>query len=884
MSLWRQLTRGIRTLTHRSAADQEVSEEVQHFLDQTTAEFAARGFSPEEARRAARIQMGNVTSLKEQVRSYGWENIVDTFFADFRYGARQLRRNPGFTAITILTLALGIGATTAIFSAVDPILFQSLPYPHPERIAAIWEINAEGARSRVAFHTYQEIAERSRSFDAIAVVKPWQPTLIGTAQPEQFDGQFVSANYFRVLGVSPLIGRDFNASDDKFNGPREVIISDQFWKGRFNRDPAILGRQITLDDDSYTVIGIMPPSFENILAPSAQLWRPLQYNPGDIANSLTREWGNHLRMVGRLGTFVKIGQASSELDTILRTPVPAYPRPRWANNLKFSVGSLQDDVTRGVKPALVAVLGAVFLVLLIACANVTNLLLARGVHRSGEFALRSALGAARGRLVRQLLTESLLLASLGGAVGIATAMLGVRGLVALSPAQLPRVSTIGIHGGVFAFGVCITTLIGLTFGLVPALHAARSDPQKDLGQGSRRTVGGHGRVRGALVVAECALSLVLLVSAGLLLRSLEHLFAIAPGFSASHLLTMQVQTPSHRYDDNVTCNRFFTQVLQAVRDVPGVTDAAFTSQLPLSGDSDLYGATIEKDSNSTNVHSAYRYGVSPGYFETMRIPLLRGRLFGAQDVSPVPVRPVLINESFAKSEFPGNDPIGKRIRFGGRPDRPWDVIVGVVGDVKQTSLAVTESDAVYVSNSQWLWADGAQWLVVRAHSDVEALAPAIRNTVWSVDKDQPIVHVGMMDALLAKSAAERRFALVLFELFALAALILAAAGIYGVLSGSVAERTREIGVRAALGAKRVNILTLILRQGLTLTGLGVAIGLAGAVVASQAIASMLFDITRFDLVTYLGVTALLAIVSVLACAVPAWRAARVDPAITLRAE
>jgi putative ABC transport system permease protein len=612
MSLWRQITRGIRTLTDRPAADQNVSEEVQHFLDQSTAEFIARGFSPEEARRAARIQMGNMTGVKEQVRSYGWENFLDTFFADVRFGVRQLRRHPGFTAITILTLALGIGATTAIFSAVNPILFQSLPYPHPARIAAIWEVNSEGARSRVAFHTFQEIVARSRSFDSIAVTKPWQPTLIGTTQPEQFDGQFVSANYFRVLGVSPVIGRDFSASDDQFHGPKVVIVSGQFWKQRFNGDPAMVGRQIILDDDSYTVIGIMPAAFEDVLAPAAQFWRPLQYNPNDIANLQTREWGNHLRMVARLQPGVTIGQAGSELEMIFRNPVPAFPRPRWANDLKFSAYSLQDDVTRAVKPALLAVLGAVFLVLLIACANVTNLLLARGVHRRGEFALRSALGAERGRLIRQMLTESLLLAVTGGLIGMAAAMLGVRALVALSPSELPRVSAIGINGAVLTFGLGATTFIGLAFGLIPALHAARNDPQKDLGQGSRRAAGGHRRIRGALVVAECALSLVLLVSAGLLLRSVQKLFAIAPGFNASHLLTMQVQTPSHRYDDDATCNRFFTQTLDAVRNIPGVTDAAFTSQLPLSGDADEYGATIEKDSNHTNIHLAYRYGVSPG--------------------------------------------------------------------------------------------------------------------------------------------------------------------------------------------------------------------------------------------------------------------------------
>jgi putative ABC transport system permease protein len=883
MSLWRQLARGIRTLTNRSASDQDVSDEVQDFLDQATAEFAARGFSPEEARRAARIQMGSTTSARQEVRSYGWENIVETFFADLRYGLRQLRRNPGFTAITILTLALGIGATTAIFSAVNPILFESLPYPHAGRIMMIWEVGSDGTRSRVAFNTYREIVERSRSFDSIAVMKPWQPTLVSSAEPEQFDGQFVSANYFHVLGMSPAIGRDFSASDDQFRGPRVVIVSDQFWKRRFNSDRGILGRQIILDDDSYTVIGVMPATFENALAPSAQIWRALQYNPSDSANTQTREWGNHLRMVARLQPNVTIGQANSDLDAIFQNPLPAYPRARWANNLKFTVNSLQDDVTRAVKPALLAVLGAVFLVLLIACANVTNLLLARGANRRGEFALRSALGAERGRLIRQLLTESLLLAAIGGVCGIAGAVFGVRALVSLGSTELPRAGAIGVNGTVLVFGLCVTTLIGLAFGLIPALHAARSDPQKNLGQGSRRTSGGHRRVRSVLVVAECALSLVLLVSAGLLLRSVRHLFAIAPGFDSADMLAMQVQTVGHRYNDAAR-SRFYAQALDAVRNIPGVSRAAFTSELPLSGDADVYGAMVEKDNGRTVVHAAFRYGVSAGYFETMGIPLRRGRLFDEHDVAGAAVRPIVINESFARDEFPGQDPIGKHIRMGGPNDRPWDVIVGVVGDVKQTSLGVTQSDAVYALNSQWLWSDGSLWLVVRGHGDVAALTPAITKAVWSVDKDQPIVHIGMMNDLLVKSEAERRFALFIFEAFALAALTLAAAGIYGVLSGSVAERTREIGVRAALGATRADILALILRQGISLTGIGVVIGLAGAAAASQAIAAMLFGISRFDPITYFGVVVLLAVVSILACAVPAWRAARVDPAITLRAE
>jgi predicted permease len=688
-----------------------------------------------------------------------------------------------------------------------------------------------------------------------------------------------------VLGVPPSLGRDFRASDDEFHGPKVVVLSDEVWRRRFGGDHTVIGRRITLDDDGYTVIGVMPRAFENVLVPSAEIWTPLQYDAGHVASLETREWGNHLRMAGRLRPGVGTDQARRELDAIAHTRVPEFPRPRWASHERgFIVRSLQDEVTRGVRPALVAIVGAVILVLLVACVNVTNLLLARGAERRGEFAMRVALGAGGTRLIRQLLTECLLLATLGGALGMVVAEIGVRALVALSPPELPRVGAIAVNGAVFAFAAGITTLIGLLVGLTPALHASRGDLHAGLQRTSRRSAGGHQLTRRALVVAEVALALVLLVGAGLLLRSLERLFAVAPGFDPSHVLTMQVQTYGRRFDDDSTCHRFFAQALEAVRNVPGVSVAAFTSQLPLGGDPDVYGMRFENDNNLEDSHDVFRYGVSPGYFDTMGIPLRRGRLFDAHDVAGAPVRPVLVNESFARRKFPGRDPVGERVRIGGVPNRPWDVIVGVVGDVKQTSLAVGQEDAAYVTTAQWLWADGTRWLVVRARGDAAPLAPAIRKAIWSVDKDQPIVRVATMDDLLAASAAERRFALILFEAFALVALALAAIGIYGVLSGSVTERMREIGVRSALGASRRDILALVVRQGMTLAGLGMALGLGGAAAATRAIVTLLFGVSRLDPVTYLGVIALLLGVSGIACSVPAWRAARVDPASTLRAE
>ena len=791
--------------------------------------------------------------------------------ADLQYAVRRLWSAPGFTAITVLTLSVGIGATTAIFSAVNPILFEPLPYPRADRIAMIRENGRDGSRNDGTFGMYRELAARARSFDAIAVLKPWQPTLTGADQPERFEGQRVSAKYFRVLGVSPIIGRDFEPSDDRLDGPNVVVLSDALWRRRFAGDRTIVGRQIALDGDSYSVIGVMPGGFENVLAPSAELWAPLQYDM-----SQGRAWGHHLRTVGRLQPGIGVDRASRELNVVGHAVLNEL-RPATYGDVEFAAVPLGDDVTRAVRPALLAILGAVTLVLVIACVNVTNLLLARVVQRRGEFALRAALGAGSRRLMRQLLTESLLLAAIGGVVGIAVAALGVRALVALSPPGFPRAGAIRVDGSVFAFGFAITTLIGLAFGSVPALHAARSDPHLDLQRASRHATGRHRRTRGALVVAEFALAFVLLVSSGLLLRSLERLFAVDVGFDSSQLLTMQVQTSGHRFADDRATHRFFEQALAAARRVPGVRAAALTSQLPFSGDRDEYGVRFD---SSPEGFSTFRYAVSPGYIETMRIPLRRGRLLDERDRAGAPLA-ALINESFAKRRFRDVDPLGRRLSIG-----PVDgyTIVGVVGDVKQMSLMPSDSDAVYITASQWRFADGAMSLVLRTDGEVTALASAVRQAVWSVDKDQPVVRVATMDDLLAASAAERRFALIVFETFALAALVLAAAGIYGVLSGSVAERTREIGLRSALGASRGSILALVIRQGMMLTGLGVAIGLAGAAAASRAIAAMLFGVARLDPVTYLGVIALLAAVSAAACGVPAWRAARVDPATTLRAE
>ena len=878
------LVRRIANLRKRSRVDREIEEEIHAHMQMREEDNRAAGMSPREARRDALLRFGNPVVTRERVAEADAALGLDSFGADVRYAFRQLRRSPGFACTAILILALGIGACTAIFSAIKPILLDSLPYPQAARIMMIWEGSGSGRPSPVTFGTFHGLAERSHSFAALAVMKPWQPTLIARDRPERFEGQRVSADYFRALGIAPRLGRDFNASDDRFRGPNTVILSDAVWRRDFAADSSIVGQPMRLDGELYTVIGVMPRAFENVLAPAAELWAPLQYNPSLPPDG--REWGHHLRMVGRLQGGVTRAQAASELLLIL--PALAQEHAQGYDSTGgppqgMIVNELQSDLTNGVRPALLAVLGAVVLVLLIVCVNVTNLLLARGAQRQSEFMLRAALGASRTRILRQMLTESCILAGLGAAFGMIVAFAGVRALIALSPPQLPRLSAISVNAPVFLFALGITTLLGVVVGLAPALKVSRKELHAGLG--SARTTGSRQWTRSVLVIAEVSLAAVLLVGTGLLLRSMQHLFSVDTGFHASGLLTMQVQQSGHPLDRDAASLRFFTQALEQVRQVPGVLSAGFTAQLPLSGDRDIYGVEVE-GKNNPNGDPALRYAVLPGYVETMQIPLRRGRLLNEHDTAGAPVA-LLISESLADREFPGVDPLGRRVRVGldaGHEDKPWATVVGVVGNVKQKSLAIGDEDAFYINTSQWAWVDTAESLVVRIHGDAAALAPAIRDAIWSVDRNQPITQVTTMDSLIAASESDRHFVLILFEAFALVGLLLAATGIYGVLACSVTERTREIGVRSALGASRRNILLLVMRQGMTFSIIGLLLGLTTAVAASSAITALLFGITRLDPLTYAGVAALLLLVSATACLIPARRAVSVNPVIALRAE
>ena len=873
---WRAFARGLRALLSPGAADADADDEIRHFLEQSAADLEARGFSPAEARREARARWGDAIVIREQVRGSGWEHFVATVAADVRYGARSLRQSPGFTCLTVATLALGIGASTAIFSAVRPILFAPLPYEDGDRLVTVLE---NGRTADTTFAMYLTLAQRGRAFEGLSAIRTWQPALTGFDVPERLEGQRVTSGYFKVLGTSPVMGRDFAPQDDLPGRTRVAIISDAFWRTRLAGDSAVLGHTLRLDDTVYIVVGVMPAAFQNAITPGVQIWTPLQYDPALPADG--REWGHHLMAIARLQAGVTPAVAAAETNAIGRAMIEQWRPNTYGPNAQFSVTPLRDALVSAVRPVLLAMSGAVLLVLAIACVNVTNLLLARGVRRRGEFALRAALGAGRGRLVRQLLTESLLLAGLSAAAGIAVAIVGVRTLAAIAPAALPRAAVIRMDGSVLMFALAVTACAGLAFGLLPALEAAGSDPQRDMQEASQRTARPQGRARRLLVVAEVALAFVLLIGAGLLLRSVRELLAVPPGFAVADRLMLQVQLVGRRLSETGPATTFLGQALEAVRRVPGVAAAAFTSQLPLSGDRDEYGAGFLADGTQPAVtFPAYRYAISDGYFAAIGTPILRGRAIDDRDRAGAPPAAV-ISASLALARFGTDDPLGRQLMIG--PGGPYTV-VGVAGDVRQTSLAATDANAVYINTQQWVFADRAHSLVIETREQPAALAAAVQRAIWSVDRNQLIVRVATMQGLVEGSTAERRFAMVVFEGFAGAALALAAIGIYGILAVGVSERTREIGLRSALGATHAQIVRLVLRQGVAMTAAGVLIGLGGSAIASRSLATLLFGISRLDPITYAAVCALLVMVACAACTVPAWRAVRVDPSIALRAD
>ncbi|HEY7482707.1 MAG TPA: ABC transporter permease [Gemmatimonadales bacterium] len=814
---------------------------------------------------------------------------MDTLLQDLRYSLRRLAKSPAFTAIVVLTLALGIGANTAIFSAVNAVLLRPLPYREPQRLVTIEHLypslDLEAPVSVPGFLDYQK---RGRSFESMSVQTGWQANLTGVGEPVRMQGQRVTGKFFTTLQVPALLGRTLQPGEDSAGREHVAVVSYDAWQRIFGADPGIVGRSLSLNGESYQVVGVMPSGFRDFFNRTAEIWAPLVFT----ADQMTDENRTHefLNLTARMKPGVSVEQAGGEMRTLAEQLKREYP-DNYAEDWSLLVTGLSLQATGTVRPALLVLLGAVGFVLLIACANVANLLLARAAARSKEIAVRTALGATRERLLRQLLTESIIVSLAGGGVGLLLAYLGVRSLVAMDIGNLPRSDEIGIDGTVMIFTLLISLLAGVLFGLAPALHTVTPDLHGALKEGGRGATADRGShaLRRSLVVTEVALALTLLTGAGLLLKSFARLQGVDPGFDPSNLLTFNIALPQTRYANDTTQAAFFDQALPAVARVPGVLGVGATSVMPFGGSWSTGSFEIEgyqPPENQPGPWGDIRV-VSPQFFETMRIPLLRGRYLTDEDRNGS--RPVaVVDQEFVRRYWANVDPLGKRFTFG-PPDgvtdttqNEWIEVVGVVGHTAHEGLDADARLQLYLPYRQVTFPFMA--VAVRTQGNPERYVNLVRQAVRSVDPDQPISGVSNMEELLSKSVGQRRLSMMLLSLFSGIALVLASIGIYGVMSYSVTQRSRELGVRIALGADRGAVLRLVLRQGMILALLGIGIGLGAALVLTRLIESQLYGVAATDPATFALVAAVLATTALLANLIPAVRAMRMDPAVILREE
>ncbi len=807
---------------------------------------------------------------------------METLLQDIRYGWRMLAKSPGFATIAVLTLALGIGANTAIFSVVNAVLLRPLQFSEPGRLMTVWQKAKDDPDSNIGYATFLDWQSQNHSFEHMAVSSQWTPVLGGNQQAERLQGRRVSREFFRVLRTQPLYGRDFVPEEDRPDTKQVVILSYTLWQRKFGGDPAIVGKQIPVNGTPYTVVGILPASFEKVFLSDgqvSQIWAPLGY---DLSQAWTCRTCQHLQAIGRLKPGVTQAQAQAEMDAISQNLMRDHPT-------EYSVAGvamipLQEQVVGKTDVALYTLLGAVLLVLLIACANVASLLLSRATQRGREMAVRMALGASRLRLVRQLLTEGVLLCLMGGAFGLVLGFWGLRMLPLLGSANIPRIDAVSLDLRVLAFTFALAMLSGILFGLAPAWQSARPDLNEALKEGGRTSVGEpRQRLRGAFVVSTVALALVLLLAAGLLLRSLGRLLNVDAGFAPQNLLTATIDVAGPKYQQDPPVMEFYRQVLQRIRAIPGVQNAALVSQLPLGGNLDEYGIHVEGEisPNPEDDPSGDRYGISPDYLRTMGTPLLRGRAFTEQDGKDSPLV-VLVNDTVARRMWPGEDAIGKRLKIGDTAG-PWRTVVGVTGDVLHAGLDSPHSLQFYLPETQW-WVDSSRVLVMRTSGPPQNLSAAVKQAVAEVDNSAALSKMASMEQVVSASVGQRRFTLILLSLFAAVALLLAAVGIYGVVSYFVSMRSQEIGIRMALGARPVDVLKLVLRHGLTLVCGGIVVGLLAGLVSARAVVSLLFQVRPADPLTLITVSLLLILTAALASYVPARRATKVDPMVALRYE
>ncbi len=876
MSLFSKSGSLIRNTIQKQRIDRELTEELGSYVDLLTEKKMREGMNEREARHAAMVEVGGIEQVKEEVRAGRTGFALETFFQDLRYGLRSLHKKPGFTLTAVIALALGIGANTAIFSVINGVLLRSLAYRDADNIVMVWEHSFQRSRMQnsVSPANFLDWLKRSASFQQIAASWDTRVNLTSLGEPEELLVQRVSADFFQVLGVPAQIGRWFVADDDKPGANPVVILSHDLFQGRFGGNPAIIGQPVTMSGRSLTVIGVMPSGF-HFLNTQIQAWIPLALDPA----SDWRKQGRYLRSVARLKSGVTIQQAQTELDGIAKQLEREYSdyNKGWGVNLV----PMHAQIVGDIRPVLLVLLAAVAFILLIACANVANLLLARAAARQKELALRAALGAGRMRLVRQMLTESVLLAVMGGALGVFLAYWGVQLLVALAPDNIPRLREITIDPRVLGFTFAVSLLTGLIFGLVPALQSSRPDLNDALKEGARGSSGGNRLVRNLFVVTEMALALILLVGAGLMLRSFSQLHQVKTGFDTDNVLTLRVQLPMAKYREPQQRAEFFKRAQERLATLPGVKSVGAISYLPLTG---LASSTVfnlagqpelpPNESPGTEVRI-----ITPGYFSAMGIPLVKGRTFDERDGADS--RVLIINETMARKFFPGQDPIGQRLIVNWEP-KVADEIVGVVGDVKETALAEEANPAIYWPHPR----EPYQFMnfVLRAAIDSARLSAAATKEIHALDPDQPVSDIRTLDQVVAKSIARPRFNALLLAIFAGVALVLASVGIYGVMNYSATQRTQEIGIRMALGAKPTDILRLVVGYGMKLALIGIVIGVIASLALTRVMANLLFGITATDVPTFLCVSFLLTVVALLANYIPARRATRIDPVRSLRYE
>jgi putative ABC transport system permease protein len=890
MSLVRRIFSGVWRLLRREQAERDAEEELRGFVEMAVEEKMSEGMGRGEALRAVRLERGGLEVTKEMVRTAGWESFVETCWRDFRFAVRTLRKSPVFTITAVATLALGIGANTAIFSVIDTVLLQPLSYPDPNRIVQFLLTLPDGPRPSASVPDFRLWQQQTQSFEQVSAYE-FSPNgiTLGGEPPQQLRAIHVTSEYFRLFGAPMLLGRTFTAEEASPAGGKVVVLSYGVWKSRFGGDAEIVGKRISLDNDWYTVLGVIGASFHS--DPAADLWIPFQFafNSDDSAH--------YFQVAGRLKPGISVEKANAQL----KLAAEASRSYSFSDlNLGFAVKPLRDMIVGDVRWSLLVMAVAVALVLLVACANVANLLLVRATGRTREFAIRSALGAGSIRIVRQLLTESIVLSLIGGALGVVLGLIGVRALLLLNPGNLPRIgengASVDIDWRILAFSVGLSLVTGIVFGLFPALYALRRDLNSALKENGNHEGGGarHNRLRSCFVVAEMSLAVVLLIGAGLLIRSFVALREVKPGFDFHNVLILDVSLPESEFAKTDNVSRLVSRARTRIASVPGVEDSAMTCCPPFSSRFGLPFTVVGRSvGNSSSMDAQWTY-VSPGYFDVLNIPVLSGRSFTEQDGEAAPAV-VLINESMAKQFWPNQNPLGQQIVIGnGLGPRFKDVsrqIIGIVGNTRDVDLSTIPAPAMIIPQAQvsddmtafWSQFGPAYWLV-RTRTTPHEAAPLISKQLTEASGGLAVGHIRSMGEVMSSSISRQNFNMLLLTIFAASALILATVGIYGVVSYSVAQRSREIGIRITFGAGRSDIRNLVLRQGMLLAIVGVSIGVCAAFGLARFIASLLFGVTTWDPLVFLCVPLVLLSAALLAVWLPARRTTRIDPMVALRYE